>query len=928
VGNGTTALLGEVGRFLGAAAGDASDAELLGRFVSRRDENAFTALLVRHGRLVLGVCRRVLKDPDDVEDAFQATFLVLVRRAAALDGERSLGPWLHTVAYHAALKARTVAARRRAIEEQARHAAARESHATGAWDDLRLVLDEELSRLPQKYRSPLVLCYLEGKTNEEAARLLGWTKGTVSGRLARARDLLRGRLSRRGLALSAPSLVLLVQQDASATVPVALVERTLPSAGQGKASAGVRALADGVAQTLTLTVRKVAVALLLVLLTTMGVAGTLLGGRTPVRPAPDRVPAAAASAPSERPAHADLHGDPLPAEAVARLGTLRLYHPGGFSIAYSADGRILASAGSGTIHLWDAATGRELRSFPGAGHFALSPDGKRLASSGDRNPERLLVRIWDTASGKELHRLPGHRDDIFALSFSPDGKILATGSFDSSLRLWDVARGRQVRVLTEGQGRVHFLEFTRDGRTLVSGEDRMTRLWEVSSGKERRRFPARHVRALSPDGQALALLADGGHTLALVRAATAENVWTVKRLPGAVQSACFSPDGKVLATAGHVDPFIRLWDAATGKPLRTIKLDNYDFSLAFAPDGRTLAAGVPWAAGERVRLWDPTSGTERFPRPGHQHTLQSVRFLAAGKTVATLAADRTCRLWRTADGKQLRRLPLGGDPLAVSPDGKLVATLEERPPRPPREGPVETAVVWDAATGKVRWRLEGHTGGIACAEFAPDRRTLAVATSRGEIHLWDVTTGKHLHQWKAAGIIAWAFAPSGRLLATGGRDCAVYLWETATGRLVRRLGKPLPDYGFRDGVPVEGTSSIAFSPDGKQVAAALVPQNAIHLWDAGSGKELRQFHGHPLGWHQGWVFALVFSPDGKTLFSGSKERTIRIWEVATGKERGQLRGHRGEVRALAVSADGTRLASGSLDCTALVWDLTARNRPR
>jgi RNA polymerase sigma factor (sigma-70 family) len=164
--------------------GTPTDGRLLERFVRNKDESAFQALLQRHGAMVLGVCRRVLGDVHDAEDAFQATFLVLVRKARSIGKADSVGSWLYGVAYRTALKARADAARRRIHERQGGEMSNSDPLADVAWRDLRAVLDEELGRLPEKYKAPLVLCYLEGKTNEEAAQLLGWTKGTVSGRLA------------------------------------------------------------------------------------------------------------------------------------------------------------------------------------------------------------------------------------------------------------------------------------------------------------------------------------------------------------------------------------------------------------------------------------------------------------------------------------------------------------------------------------------------------------------------------------------------------------------------------------------------------------------------------------------------------------------------------------------------------------------------
>ncbi len=250
-----------------------TDGQLLEAFVAQGDEAAFAALVRRHGPMVLGVCRRVLGNSHDVEDAFQATFLVLIRRAAAVVPREMVGNFLHGVAYQTALKARAATSKRRAKEKQLpvmpEPAAAPPAPESG-WQAL---LDEELSWLPAKYRAPILLCDVEGQTRREAARQLGWPEGTLSGRLARARALLARRLARRGLALPAGSLVLLAGQAASAPPPLSLVLATvkivaLASAGhlaRDGISVPILTLAQGVVQTMFLTKLKIAGALMLML---------------------------------------------------------------------------------------------------------------------------------------------------------------------------------------------------------------------------------------------------------------------------------------------------------------------------------------------------------------------------------------------------------------------------------------------------------------------------------------------------------------------------------------------------------------------------------------------------------------------------------------------------------------------------------------
>jgi RNA polymerase sigma factor (sigma-70 family) len=250
-----------------------TDAELLDRFLTRREETAFAALLRRHGPMVLGVCRRVLRDPHDAEDAFQATFLVLVRKAATISRRELVGNWLYGVAYRTALEARTAAVRRRLRERQVHAMPETPFTPQESWNDLQPVLDQELHRLPDRYRGPLVLCDLEGKSRKEAARELGCPEGTLSSRLARARALLAERLARHGLTLSGGALALVMSQEAArASVPLPLLVSTVEvattvAAGSAAATAlipgRVAALTERMMRVMLLTRLKIATAVLL-----------------------------------------------------------------------------------------------------------------------------------------------------------------------------------------------------------------------------------------------------------------------------------------------------------------------------------------------------------------------------------------------------------------------------------------------------------------------------------------------------------------------------------------------------------------------------------------------------------------------------------------------------------------------------------------
>jgi RNA polymerase sigma factor (sigma-70 family) len=259
---------------------DASDGQLLRRFADQRDEAAFAALVQRHGPMVLGVCRRVLRNTHEAEDAFQATFLVLVRKKNAIARPELLGNWLFGVAYRTALEARRRQLRRRAHETEVANMPEAIANPDRAAPDLRPLLDEEVRRLPEKYRAPVVLCYLQGKTTEEAAGLLGCPKGTVFSRLAWARERLRNRLTRRGLAVPAGVFATLLARDtAAATVPAAVVAVTVRAARAlaagtttGLVSAKVIALTEGVMRAMLFAkLKSVAATLVAVSVVTLGI---------------------------------------------------------------------------------------------------------------------------------------------------------------------------------------------------------------------------------------------------------------------------------------------------------------------------------------------------------------------------------------------------------------------------------------------------------------------------------------------------------------------------------------------------------------------------------------------------------------------------------------------------------------------------------
>lgn len=593
-------------------------------------------------------------------------------------------------------------------------------------------------------------------------------------------------------------------------------------------------------------------------------------------------------------------------------------------VAMSNDGKyVLTGDFGGTVMLWEAETGREIRKLTGHSHLdtiAFTPDGKYALASNTG-----IVKLWDIRTGREVYTA-GETDYSLGtgvISFLSGGKYFMISAPLSRPRVWETATGREMGGLTLPKDFIarsgQLIATPRSRLALTQTYDRVkmrqepAQLWDLLTGKVIREF----VRSLpyhsvfTADGKVLSARYED-NAIELWDPATDRTIWKSPGHTKSVDYVAVSANGAVAVSASKDDGTLRVWEAATGRPLQTIAMPRGFRPNALSPDGKKifLLDGAFFGDHKTARLYDTMTGREI--KAFTKDEFESMAFTPDGRLI--LMRFGKVALWDIPSGREVQRFEGSGQAvtgMAFAPKRNVAAMMSGK-----------TVNIWDIAAGKRLAVLNGHVKEVAGAAFSPDGGTLATGSLDNTVRLWDLKTGRETLSLTAhaGGAVSVVWSPDGRYLASAGNDAVIKLWNGATGALVKTLTGHTKKQTTDVNKTFTGIYNVAFSPDGKRLVSCGTDGKII-VWDVATGREIKTLRGG----HKDDVTAVAWSPDGRMLVSGGWDTTVRTWDVNSGRELKTLgKTEFASVASVVWSPDGRYIAArGSGDEISHLWDVAS-----
>ncbi|KYC34590.1 hypothetical protein WA1_51320 [Scytonema hofmannii PCC 7110] len=526
----------------------------------------------------------------------------------------------------------------------------------------------------------------------------------------------------------------------------------------------------------------------------------------------------------------------------------------------------------------------------------FSPDGKLFATS----DASCKILIWRCEDSQPIALCEGHKDWIRSIAFSPNGKVVASASYDRTIKLWNILTGECLKTLQGHGGRVNSVTISSNSKILASGSsDHTIKIWNMHTGecfKTLQGHTSRiHSVTISPDSLILAS-SSRDKTIKIWNIYTGECQKTLLSHSDSVNSVTISSDGTTLASSS-ADTTIKLWSIHTGECQKTLQGHTNEVrTIAFSSNNKTLISG---SYDKTIKLWDIGTGECLNTLQAHTDWVRSVAINPNATTLISGGNDQTIRQWDLLTGECIKILQGYSGAIrsvAISPSDATLASSSEEP----------TVKLWNIRTGECLKNLLGHTSRVNSVAFSPNRKTLATGSYDRTIKLWDACTGECLKTFNghSGGVNSVVFSLSGNILISVGGDKTVKLWDIETGECLKTL------QGHTNWL-----WSVAVSPDGTTIASGG-DDKVVKLWNISTGICLNTLEGH-----QESIWSLAMSSDGKTLASCSDDNTVKLWDISTGQCLKTLQGHISRIEAVAISTNGQILVSGSFDRTIKLWDI-------